>query len=166
MTEQEERAKLLALAYLKNGVEPSKIEDLTGVTHAACLKLRRELREAELNNSLEDLFGIEADAIDVLLESLTRGQVPMLEPYPIAQVKEEVGTLIKLRSPEEALKEDTYKATSALINKIQSVAAISTNVDTIIGLAEALARINDSFFPHTKDTPGQGAGDFERYLGD
>ena len=112
------------------------------------------------------MFGITTKAIGILLESLDRSQVPVLDPYPIAIVEEEVATLIQLKDPEDALKEETYKATSALINKIQSVAAISTNADTILCLAEALVAINNSFFPVQKEGAGQNANSFERFLGD
>lgn len=167
MTEQEERARLLALAHLKNEVEPADIEQLTGVSHAACLKLRRELREAEAENTVDDLFGISNDAIEILVKSVLNHQVPMIEPYPIAEVIKDVDTITRIKSSEELLKEDTYKATRALINKIQTVAAISTNVDTIVGLAEALAKLNDSFFPHDKTASGQSTLEsFERFLSD
>jgi hypothetical protein len=164
-----EQADQLALAHLKSGKEPGEVAELTGVSHPKCLKLRRQLKDAEAEiGGIERLFDMPTNAIELLVNAATKQTLPAIMP-----IEDSMGELVNPDDTSddrsEKLNRDMHRAANALLIKIESVSTLANNADTILAMAEAISKLNNSFFPPAgKNSGGNDAvsGGFEDYLKD
>jgi hypothetical protein len=169
----EEKIRLTSLAHLKHGIPPKEVAELTGISYAKALKLRRQLEEAEENGTMFELFNLKDAARQVLFDSVKDKLLPIAESLDAEEALE--GELIELNKEIEELgklDETTQKAAIALVDKIASAAVLANNSDTLVNLADALCKVQLTFFgqgAHNPNGPVQGAlgaSDFEKYLRD
>jgi len=159
----DEQTRLLALAQLKNGKTPTETSELMGISYATALKLRRELLEAEKNDTILELFNLNDAALDILLESIKRQLTPAIEAFGIGElIDKETVLLANGITGAKLLKEDLQTAASALVNKIKVAALAANNADTLLSLAEALCKLQIAFKPSGMDLPAPTS--FEKHL--
>ena len=161
----DEQTRLLTLAHLKNGTKPADAAELMGISYAACLKLRKELRAAEEKDKILQLFNLEKAALEMLLASVTKQLTPAIEAFNIGElVEEEVHDLKERVDGGSMLNQELQQAGSALANKITQTATVATSADTVLSLAKALCELQRAFFGDGQGTGAQPATSFEKHL--
>ncbi len=143
----DEQARLLTLAHLRNGKTPADAAELTGITYAASLKLKKELHAAEERDKILELFKLDKAALEILLESVRKQLMPAIEAFGIVElVEEEISDLTKGIEGGKLLNQEFQDSAKALANKITQAAIISNNADTILALSKALCELQRAFF--------------------
>jgi len=141
------QTRLLALAHLKNGKKPADTADITGITYAAALKLKKELHAAEEKNATLELFQLNDVALGILLESVKQQLMPAIDAFNVAeQVDKEVQTLTNGIAGGKLLNEDFQESARAIANKITTVALSSSSSESILNLSKALCELQNAFF--------------------
>ena len=160
------QTRLLALAHLKNGKKPSDTAEITGITYAAALKLKKELHAAEEKNAILSLFQLNEAALEILLSSVRQQLMPILEAFDVEdQIDGEIQTITNGVSGGKLLNEDFQASARAISNKITTVALTANNAETILSLAKALCELQQAFFG--KETVPSGnlpMSSFEQHL--
>ena len=163
----DEQTRLLALAHLQNGMKPADTAELTGISYAACLKLRKELKAADEKNKILQLFQLDKAALEILLESVTKQLTPAIEAFGIGElVEEEVHDLSERIDGGSMLNQELQAAGSALANQIKQAGAISSSADTILSLSKALCELQRAFYGDGQGTGALPATSFEKHLRD
>ena len=162
----DEQTRLLTLAHLKNGKKPADAAELTGITYASALKLRKELHAAEERNRILELFKLDEAALDILLESVRKQLMPAIEAFGIGElVEEEIKDLTKGIDGGKLLNQEFQASARTLANKITSAAITANNSDTILQLAEALCKLQNAFFGQEANPSNHlPATSFEQHL--
>lgn len=143
----DEQTKLLTLAHLKNGKSPSDAAEITGVSYATALKLRRELHAAEERNTVLQLFKLDEAALNILLESVQKQLKPAIEAFGVGEIVEsEVEHISKGVNGAKLLSEEFQDAARAISLKITTAATTSNNAETILSLSKALCELQRAFF--------------------
>lgn len=164
-----EHNKLVALAKLKLGMKPMEVADTTeDVSYSQALSLKRKLEDAELNNTVNELINMDEAAFELMLESVRRDLSKPASELGLANILE--GELVELDKSIKAakvLEEELYIAGATLTRKIQQMAVTATTSDTVLVLAEALSKMQTSFFAKgTNIQINQQGGKFETFLKD
>ena len=163
-----DKTKIIALAHLKNGKRPKEVADLVeGLSYSQALTLKKELVEAEEQNTLLDLFSLDEATLETLLErtkeELTEESEGLIEGEVIqASVKE----LARGIGAAQAMEETFSRAASSLAKKIESQALLATSADSLLVLAEALAKLQTAFFAKGTNVQVNNFNGFESYLKD
>jgi hypothetical protein len=161
----DEQSRLLTLAHLKNGMKPADAAELTGISYAATLKLRKELEAADKKDKILQLFQLDKAALNILLESVTKQLTPAIEAFGIGElVEEEVRDLSDRVDGGSLLNQELQNAGSALANKIRQAGAISNSADTILSLAKALCELQRAFYGDGRSAGALPATSFEKHL--
>ncbi len=162
----DEQTRLLTLAHLKNGKKPAEAAELTGVTYALALKLRRELQEAEKRNKVIDLFKLNKAALEILLESVRKQLTPAIEAFGIGElVEQEIDDLTSSIDGGKLLNQEFQASAKILANRITTIALTINNADTILALAKALCELQRAFFGQdTNASAHLPATSFEQHL--
>jgi hypothetical protein len=143
----DEQTRLLTLAHLKNGKKPAEAAELTGVTYAVALKLRKELHAAEERNNILELFKLNDAALEILLQSVRKQLMPAIEAFNVGElVEDEIHNLTNSIDGGKLLNQEFQSAAKALAIKITQAAVISNNADTVLSLAKALCELQRAFF--------------------
>ncbi len=143
----DEQVRLLTLAHLKNGKKPADAAELTGVTYAAALKLRKELHAAEERDRILELFKLNEAALEILLESVRKQLMPAIEAFGVGElVEKEITELTESIKGGKLLNQNFQDSARALSNKITQAALTSNNAETILSLAKALCELQRAFF--------------------
>ena len=143
----DEQSRLLTLAHLKNGKKPAEAAELTGVTYAVALKLRKELHAAEERDIILELFKLDEAALEILLESVRKQLLPAIEAFGIGELVEtEIKDLTKGIDGGKLLNQELQASAKAIANKITQAAIIANNSDTILQLSKALCELQRAFF--------------------
>jgi len=163
----DEQVRLLTLAHLQNGIKPADTAELTGISYAACLKLRKELHAAEKQDKILQLFKLDKAALEILLNSVTKQLTPAIEAFGIGElVENEVQDLSDRIDGGSALNQELQKAGSQLATKIIQTAVTATTAETVLSLAKALCELQRAFFGDGKATGTLPITSFERHLKD
>ena len=163
----DEQTRLLTLAHLKNGKKPADAAEITGITYASALKLRKELHAAEEKNVIQELFNLSDASLEILLESVRKQLKPAIEAFGVGELVEiEVEDLTKGIKGGKLLNQEFQATASTLANKITQAALISSSADTILQLSKALCELQNAFFgssaaPAATNLP---ATSFEQHL--
>ena len=163
----DEQTRLLTLAHLKNGKKPADAAEITGVTYASALKLRKELHAAEEKNAVQTLFNLSDASLEILLESVRKQLKPAIEAFGVGELVEiEVEDLTKGIEGGKLLNQEFQHTASTLANKITSAALVSNNADTILSLAKALCELQNAFFGSSSNPAATHlpATSFEQHL--
>lgn len=145
----DEKAKMIALAYLHQGKSPREVEELVpGISYAQALRLRKELDAAIKDNTLAELFSLEQAALDTLLEGV---QLQLEDAAKILtgddiQLKSEIASLADGVQTGRQLEADINRAASVVVAKLQIIASTSNNFEAIVACAESLAKLQTAFF--------------------
>src|SRR5690606_21460661 len=137
---------------------------------AQALRLNRELKEAVAQDRLADLFDLEETAINSLLETVKEdlqdaaevltGDLVSLDAS-IDSIKDKVGA-------QKLLEVELSKAGVTIAKRLQAMAQISNNPDSLLALSDALAKLQTAFFKSSSvqiaNFNGQGKP-FEEFLG-
>lgn len=163
----DEQTRLLTLAHLKNGMKPADAGELMGISYAACLKLRKELKAAEEKGKILQLFALDRAALEILLESITKQLIPAIDAFDIGElVESEVHNLSDRIDSGSMLNQELQSAGSALANKIRTAGTISNSADTILALSKALCELQRAFNGDTGGIGALPATSFEKHLRD
>jgi len=162
----DEQSRLLALAHLQNGKKPAEAAELTGITYASALKLRKELHAAVERNKILELFKLDKAALEILLQSVEKQLIPAIEAFGIGElVNTEVQTLTNGIEGGKLLNQEFQATASTIANKITSAALTANNSDTILQLARALCELQNAFFGREiNTTTNLPATSFEQHL--
>jgi len=164
-----EKTKLIALAHLKVGKKPKEVADLLDMSYAQALKLNKELAKAEQQDNLQELFNLDEAALETLFEKV---QTELTEPMQaltgeVLSVDESISQLSKSVEGLGILEKEMQDAAIVLVKKITVQATTSTTTDTILVLAEALAKLQGAFFAKGTNVQVNNInGSFEKYLRD
>jgi len=141
------QTRLLCLAHLKNGKTPNEAAAEVDISYASALKLRKQLHEAETNDTVLKLFDLPETALEILLDSVTNELTPAIEAFGIGElVEDEVHELSKSVAGGKLLDREMQTAATALAQKIAQVALLANNAETVLTLAKSLAELQTSFF--------------------
>lgn len=164
----DEQTRLLTLAHLHNGKKPADVAELTGVSYASALKLRKELHAAEQRDRIHDLFKLDKAALNILLDSVRKQMVPAIEAFDVGdQVEREVDALADGINGAQVLDKQLQQSASAIANKITSVAMAANNADTLLSLSKALCELQRAFFaPDSASSHNIPLTSFEQHLKD
>lgn len=164
----DEQTRLLALAHLHNGTKPADVAELTGISYASSLKLRKELHAAEERDRIHDLFKLDKAALNILLDSVRKQLVPAIEAFNVGEaVEAEVDRLADSIDGGQLLDRQLQESASAIANKITSVAMAASNADTLLSLSKALCELQRAFFAPDSASPNHiPLTSFEQHLKD
>jgi hypothetical protein len=162
----DEQTRLLALAHLHNGTKPADTAELTGISYASAIKLRKELHAAEQKDRIRDLFKLDKAALDILLDSVRKQMVPAIDAFGVGDaVEKEVNGIAKGIEGGQLLDQQFQESASAIANKITSVAMASSNADTLLSLSKALCELQRAFFAPDSASPSNiPLSSFEQHL--
>lgn len=159
----DESTRLLALAHLHLGKTPTQVSDeLDGVSYARALKLRKELTAAEESATVNELFELDAVALEMLIEAVKKKAEPAIEAFGVDMDKE-VAIIREGVQGGQQLDLEFQSAADALAHRIKILATTANSAETLITLAKALAELQTAFY-------GQGAHseqsikDFESFI--
>lgn len=149
MPKLNEQDKLIALAYLYKGSSAREVEEAcANVSYAQALRLRKELDKAKLNDTVQELFNLEEAVLENLLstvqENLSEAAEVLTGDYlPLEKAVVDLGDKVK----NQILLEVTLsQAAVELTNKIKAAAVLTTNVDSLLILAESLSKLQTAYF--------------------
>lgn len=173
----EHQTRLIAFAHLKNGKKPQEVADITGLTYAKALKLKKQLHEAEENDAIHTLFNMSETALEMLLDSVKKDLMPSTEVFGITNVLEgEIEDIKQNLQKLDKLDEGMIEAAVALSDRIKQQALIANTSDTLVNLADALTKLQIAFYGQGAHGPGGTTGalingsssssGFEKYLKD
>ena len=162
----DEPTRLLTLAHLKNGTKPADVAELTGVSYAAALKLKKELYAAEERNAVLQLFKLDKAALEILLDSVRKQLTPAIEAFGIGElVDSEVQTITNGVEGGKLLNQELQDSASAIANKITSAALTANSAETILQLSKALCELQRAFFGNDSAPSGNlPISSFEQHL--
>lgn len=164
----DERQRLIALAHLKLGKSPREAAELVGITYAAAVTLRKQLAEAEEQQSIKQLFNLPEAAFDTLIESVKENTIAALEGELVTgkEIETAFNELSAGVKGLQALEVDMQKAATALARNITLMAVTASSSDTILNLAEALHKLQTAFFAKGTNIQinNNGPAKFEAFL--
>lgn len=163
-----EQTRLLALARLKVGVKPIVVSEECGISYSQALKLKKDLADAEEKNTMAELVRMDDAAFEVLLDTV---RTQLADPAKALGLTEELeGELMSLTegmTSNKKLEKELVDAAAVLATKIRQMAVLANNSDTVLVLAEALAKLQSSFFAKgTNVQINQTGNNFETFLRD
>lgn len=164
-----DRERLIALAHLKTGKTPKQTSELCSVSYAQALNLNKKLVEAEKRNTVLELFNLKEAALETLLESV---QSQLSEASTdLAIVDELTGEVSELREEFanlSMLDKEMQDAATELTKKIKVQAVLSTEISTLLVLAEALSELRKAFFATGTNIQvnNLNSDNFQKYLSD
>lgn len=157
--------RLACLAYLYQGKEPKEIPELLpGVSYAQALRLKKELIQAEEDKTVGELFSLSDAARDILLEQtknlinakgITVEGVVLTADELIDELQDDIQAT-------KILKAELAQAGTEVVRKIKLLAKSTNSSEVLLNLAEALAKMQASYFRTASVTlnPGEGFADF------
>lgn len=167
------KERLIALAYLHQGKSPKEVETLCpNVSYPQALRLRKELNEAIEANTLNELFDLEEAAIESLLDNVKSeleeaAEVLTGDLMPLNNALESVESRIR---ESKLLEAELAKAGQTLAKRIERQAAIANTPESLLSLAEALAKLQTAYFKNSNiqianfNGNGEQKGSFEELL--
>ena len=164
-----EKTKILALAHLKTGKKPKEVADLTDISYAQALQLKKDLAKAERQNNLQDLFNLEDATIETLLEKVSTELKPAIETLEgeVELFDDTLNQLSQSSDKAKLLESELTDAATLLAKKISALTLSTSGVDSVLVLTEALAKLQLAFFAKgTNVQINNMNGNFERYLKD
>ena len=168
----EDKTRLLALANLKLGKSPRETSETVGISYASAVSLRKELAEAELRNTVLDLFNMEQAAFEALLDAARAQLEPAVEGELITQkeVDQSIETVANQVKGLGILEEEFQKTAVNVVRQINLMVITTNSADTVLALAEALAKLQTAFFAKGTNVQvnnfGQNGKRFEALLGE
>ena len=167
MSQNKEQTKLLALAHLKTGLAPKEVAELLNISYSAALKHKKELMQAESKNAVLDLFDLEAAALETLLEKVKTELTPAIDvlegDLELADALSNIDSSVKKGS---ALEKELQDAAVEVTRKVAAAAILTNSTETLLTLAEALAKLQGAFFAKGTNVQVNQMGSFERFLKD
>lgn len=167
--ETDHKNKLIALAYLKNGGKPREIAEKLGLTYQAVLNYRKELEKAEKDNSVAELFSLEEAALQALIDAVEDELSPAVETLTgeIEPLQTSLTNISNQANSSKLLEEQLNTSATHLAKQIQAKAIVSSNPETLLMLAEALAKLQSSFFAKGNNVQVNNYGErFSEFLSD
>lgn len=170
MSQPVDKLKLIGLAHLKLGKKPKEVAELCEVNYAKALRWAKELLAAEKRNAVLDLFQMDELVLNSLLEMVqtdVSNAVELLgEDSTI--VGEVVKDIAKGAVGLQILETEFQDTAKTLNQQIKTLALIANEADTIVMLADALAKLQNSFFAKGTNVniANFSDGGFEKFLGD
>jgi hypothetical protein len=145
----EDKVRLTALAYLYQGKTPKEVEELVKeISYAQALRLSKELKQAQEDDDVANLFNLRGVAIDVIIDQAKA--IIEAQDIPMA------GTLLDVSSTLEGIKDDItasklLKAELAIagvevVKKINLLARSTNSSEVLMNLAQALAQMQNAYF--------------------
>lgn len=164
-----EKTRVQALAYLKVGKKPREISELLeGISYSQVLTLRKQLEKAEIDNTLSSLFNLDELALESILDAAKSSLTIKGEIIPPNEIDESINNIGNGIAGLGKLETSFQDAADELAKQIKVAALVATEASTLVDLAEALAKLNTSFF--AKGTNVQvnniNAETFQKYLRD
>jgi hypothetical protein len=162
----DEQTRLLTLAHLKNGSKPADAAELTGISYASALKLKKELHAAEERNSILQLFKLDKASLEILLDGVKKQLIPAIEAFDMEEeVNGEVQKLTNGIDGGKLLNQEFQDSASAIANKITITAMAANNAETILLLSKALCELQRAFFGgDSAPASGLPISSFEQHL--
>lgn len=138
-----EQTKFEIITRLLNGENASDLSASTGVSYPTILRYKRELKEAQENDSVEKLVGLEKSVLTELIgEVKKKAESTMLMPIVedmLEKVEINASTLVNLQ--------DEFKHTASVLNtRIRLATAVVTHVSELEVLTDALCKLQNAFF--------------------
>jgi len=165
-----EHNKIVTLARLKNGEKPKDISTMMDVPYATVLKWNKELIKAEHQDRVHELFNLDEAILDKLLATVSTDLegIASLLGTEVDAVKEGVVELKGQLSGLSLLEAQLQDSAMTVAKQIGAQAITATSSDTLCILADALAKLNTSFFAKGTNVQinNNNGGSFEEFLGD
>ncbi len=172
--ENKDRLRLSALANLKCGKSAREVSDLLNIPYLKVVALAKDLEKAERQNTISDLFNLDAVVVDELI-NLTRESVnsdlvifnDAASGELLDKELQNVGAGIKNGG---ILNQHMQEAAIELAKQIRRLTISADNAGAVETLAAALSKLQTSFFAKDNFIQVNGASidakKFESFLGD
>lgn len=162
-----EQTKLIALAYLKQGMKPKEVAEEANMSYSQALKLSKQLVEAERRDAVLELFNVEEAVMDQLLEAVKNND-DLLSILPQETLSGELETFKEAANGLGMLDREMQDTALELTKRIKILAVTSTNADTISSLSESLAKLQTAFFAKGANVQVNNfnSAEYEKYLRD
>lgn len=168
MPKIDERAKLVALAHLKTGKKPAEVATLVDIPYSTALKLNKDLKAAEEQDAVLELFNVSEAAFQSIIQAASEDLAIAGELVGADEVSRQLSTIKEGVDGLKMLDASFQRAANTIANQINLMAASAEHTDSIVNLAEALAKLQSSFF--AKGTNVQinnyDKESFQQFLGD
>ena len=165
-----ETSRVKALAYLKIGKKPREICDtlVEELSYAQVLELRKQLQVAEKDDAVRELFNLEQAALESVLRMAENDLAIVGEVIPPSDINEAVKKVGDGAVGLGKLEEQFQDAAAALVQNIKVAAITAENASTLVDLADALSKLNSSFFAKGANVQinNLNAEVFQKYLKD
>lgn len=144
----DDKTRVLILANLKVGHTPRETAEKYNVSYPTVLKLRNELIEAEEFGNIKELFNMDEAALQLMIDAVKQNlqEEGVGELITSEEVEESFNELKESLKGLNELEVEMQRAARILVRQISVVAGIAHNSDTLVNLAEALAKLQSSFF--------------------
>ena len=166
-----EKDKLVALAHLHAGKKPKEIPELVpSISYPQALRLRKELEKAIENDTLQSLFDLEQAALDSLMETVTSelNEATLILAGDSEPLKNAVGNIANSIEGTKLLEAELADAGRKIVAQIKVAAVGTSSTESLLILAEALAKLQTAFFKtgNVQIANLGGSEGFEKYLKD
>jgi uncharacterized Ntn-hydrolase superfamily protein len=134
--------KYQIVSRLLNGETPKAISEEFDVPYTKVLRLQRELKEAQLNNTVQEFIDIDAAMMEELVDAVKASTPPGLAEA----VDKSMAVLVATKSIMDVLSEDFIMTAKALSMRIRQSAANTEQVSELDVLSDALCKLQVAFF--------------------
>jgi hypothetical protein len=162
-----EEVRLTALAYLYQGKTPREVETLVkDISYAQALRLKKELEQSKEDGTVADLFNLSGAAIEIVLEQAKA--IIEAKDIPIEGTLESVEDVISSIKDDiqatKILKAELAEAGTEVVKKIKALAKVTNSSEVILNLAEALSKMQGSYFRTATVTVKPDEDAFQEFL--
>lgn len=135
-----DKDRAIVLAKLKLGARPKEVSDETGVSYGTVARLSSELRKAEEAGTILELLRVDQATYEGLIETVRH------ELQEVPGVDEALKTISEGVEGARALDANLTRVANILVDRLAVQIAVVDHADSLLILAEALAKLQTSFF--------------------
>lgn len=152
MKQIDDKDKLIALAHLHQGKKPKEVaETIDSISYAQALRLKKELDKAVEDETLSDLFNLSQTALNSLLDTVKEELSDATEALTgdVISVDKEIDGIKDKIQGQKLLEVELSKTGVAIAKKLKYQAENTNNPESLLMLADALAKLQTSFFKNS-----------------
>ena len=131
--------KYRVISRLLNGEAPKDIDE---ASYATVLRWRRELEEAQQNDTVAELLQLDQAMFEQVLEGVEAATSPVI----LEDAKEALTAISQAKSQAEALQTDLMATASHINTRIRNKALSTEHISELDMLTDALCKLQNAFF--------------------
>lgn len=166
----ETKTRWLICSRLIAGETPKEIaESVEDVAYPTILRYKRELEEAQANNTVDEFLNIEEAILNELMETAKKNAPSSIK----SQVTEAMSGLITSKTAIEALQLELIVTATAINKQIRAKVLTVEHASELDALTDSLCKIQNSFFNKSltqvnvqNNYDGNGTNTYSNWLSD